>query len=378
MTSTLPAVSTARTLMLCAPAARRRSCAASCRQRRRRCRRCTGTSPSHPRELNVERRRRVVRRRRVDRPTVNAVSGAVRSTVKLRTAGVASMLPAGVDRPHADVVRPGREYGGGVRRRCRPRRRRCRRCAGTSPSHRRRVERERRRRVVSRRRIHRPTRERRIRRRQIDGEVPHRRRRVDVARRCRPHSTRMLCAPSPSAAVTVCGELQAAKAPLSTLHWNVAVASVGELNVKLGVESFVGVGSTGPPVMAVFGGVRSMVKLRRAGVGSKFSPIVLGLDVERVRPGAQRRARERAHARDRVAAVDRAEELAAGLVGGEHERRGRVVRRRRVRRTAGDGGVGGLVRPRTPRCRRSRLGAGRSLAGRPRGRPRCSRDRWPG
>ena len=81
-----------------------------------------------------------------------------------------------------------------------------------------------------------------------------------------------LCAPAASAGLTVRGEVQAAKAALSTLHWKLAVAS-GELKLNVGVVSFVGVGSTGPPVKAVFGGVRSTVKLRTAGLASMLPAV---------------------------------------------------------------------------------------------------------
>ena len=62
-----------------------------------------------------------------------------------------------------------------------------------------------------------------------------------------------MCAPSASAAV-VRGELQAAKAPPSTLQANVDPASLDE-NVNVGVES--SVGPDGPPVMLVSGGLLS-------------------------------------------------------------------------------------------------------------------------
>ena len=63
------------------------------------------------------------------------------------------------------------------------------------------------------------------------------------------------------------GEVQAAKAAVSTRHWNVEPVSV-EVKVKSGVVSLVEPPAATVPVIVVSGAAVSTVKLREAGVGS--------------------------------------------------------------------------------------------------------------
>jgi hypothetical protein len=86
---------------------------------------------------------------------------------------------------------------------------------------------------------------------------------VSVARRVGGARTSKVWAPSANAAV-VCGELQTAKAPVSTRHWKLAPGSLENPNV--GVESFVG--PAGPESIVVCGAVVSTVQVKLAEVES--------------------------------------------------------------------------------------------------------------
>jgi hypothetical protein len=78
--------------------------------------------------------------------------------------------------------------------------------------------------------------------------------------------------------------VQSAKAAPSSLHSNVDPASV---DVKLKPAAVWFVGFAGPAVMVVFGGVRSIVQLYVAGVGSAF-PTASSARTRKVRAPSER------------------------------------------------------------------------------------------
>ena len=156
-----------------------RSCGPRCRTPTRRRRRGTRTSspPGSDENANVG----VASLVGPDGPLSIVVCGAAVSTVKLRDAGVASMLPAGVGGAHLEGVGAVGQRGGGLRRRARTPTRRRRR--GTRTSSRPRSAEKVKVGVGVVRRAGRARVDRGLRRGGVDAEAARRGRRVDVAGR---------------------------------------------------------------------------------------------------------------------------------------------------------------------------------------------------
>ena len=177
--------------------------------------------------------------------------------------------------------------------------------------------------------------DRRLRRRGVDRERLTRRRQIDVARRIlRPHRERV------RTRRRTCGrrgEVQAANSPSSTLHSNVAVASLDE-----------NTNGDGPESIVVSGAVVSTVNVLLAGVRSTL-PVASVARTEKVWVPSANVTRVRRRTRRELAVVDLALKRRRRVVGRENERRrtriDRRLRRRRIDRERARG---------RGRCRRSR------------------------